>query len=214
MPHSLLLSVLRNFAGPGITALAGIGFQLAGIESEWLGYGLIGLAVVWALVLLAMSVQWPLVVRWRGFRREAKPVESATPSSRPRRGRVKGPPLSAMLKDAGEDLKASAAQSGGQEALRQGLLTELHTGKRIRGQVGSALAFGSEQALSDWEARVSYLLEGAGRGDLVDRFEAPEGKTMLATALSGALMPQVRLRQRLDVKLARLSKMIRDLGSA
>jgi hypothetical protein len=46
------MTFLRQAAGPGITALVGVGLQLADVRLHWLGYVLIAAAFAWAFALI------------------------------------------------------------------------------------------------------------------------------------------------------------------
>ena len=58
---------------------------------------------------------------------------------------------------------------------------------------------------------VVYQLERLGRGDLVDRFEAPEDDFPVGQYVLLPFVPYARARGILDVKLARLTEMVREL---
>ena len=61
------MSWLKRVAGPGAAFLFGVGLQLSGWSVHWLGWILIGVAVVWALLAVpALSGRLPSVSLERG----------------------------------------------------------------------------------------------------------------------------------------------------
>ncbi len=111
------------------------------------------------------------------------------------------------------------------EVVTKGLIRYRREGRQLRGQVGNGTLVtvaaqwqGSpSQAVSDWEAKVADFLEQQGEAVLLQRFEAPIARHVLSSLLgqsaSALLDPHKPARERVDIKIGRLSTMIRERQS-